>query len=511
MQGVKQSSAAVAEHVATTIFGIAGSRADTSFGVSAGVPQWSTPGSMLSIPRVAIAWHPSGPDGGAPRCELEATPSSGADRALSVWASASHLRKQAVGTTCTATCRPTCTATCNPLMCEGGARCCTAGCMHVGARQCITSWQLYVWSDAEQLGGSQVGTGCVPGVCPPRRARWQLCGSKAGLPVGKPGLVRLRWPRLQLDGLQVRCSKVGPLAGHLASKLRGQLACDRHGLNGGRLRSGSAAQRVDRRQCIGAGSIAFLRVHFSPWPQGGAMSATLGRRAACNQVDAASSQMTGLHAGRKVAKSHGEPVGNLSLKLRSYAGGSAQCKLSHEVAGALVWLARGSMEGFQASRQVVRRSGLTTDSLASPAAGLSDYLWGSLASGLPGVLPVVPSRGPWLRLPAGSEGAMWDGLLGGLAVGLRGGLRTGLAKRSAYRHRAYHSSGPVRCKLLAPMACLLDCLSCGSKEGFRVSCQVVRRSGLMADSRVGTSAGLEVGCRASLLKRPAYRHRICTE
>ncbi len=507
MQGVKQSSAAVAEHVATTIFGIAGSRADTSLGVSAGVPQWSTPASMLSIPRVAIAWHSSGPSGGAPRCELEAIPSSGADRALSVWASASHLRKQAVGTTCTATCRPTC----KPLMCDGGARCCTTGCMHVGVRQCMTSWQLCVWSDAEQLGCSQVGTGCVPRVCHPRRARWHLCGSQAGLPVGKPGVVRLRWLRLQLGGLQVRCSEAGPLAGQLASKLRGQLACDRDGLNGGRLRRRSAAQRVDRRKCIGAGSIAFLRVRFSPWPQGGAMSASPWRQAACNQVDAVSSQMTGLHAGRNVAKSHGEPVGNLSLKLRSYPGGLAQCKLSHEVAGALVCLSRGSAKGFQASRQVVRRSGLTTDSLARPAAGPSVYLWGSLAGGLPGVLPVDPSRGPWLRLPASSEGGLWDGLLGGLAVGLRGGIRTGLAKRPPYRHQTYHSNGPVWCKLLATMAGSLVCLSCGSKKGFRVGYQVVRRVGLMADSRVGTSAGLEVGRRTSLLKCPVSRHRICTE
>lgn len=514
MQGMNQSSAAVADHVATTIFGIVDSRADSAWGVSAGVSQWPTPGWTPSAPRVAIGWLPAGADGGAPRCDLVGAsrfiPSSGADMVLSAQTSASHLRKQAIGATCTATCRPTCTAACKDLASRCGVRCCSTGCMHVGFRLCITPCQRALWSDVEQIGCSQIGTGCVPGVRHQEEALCQLHWAQAGLSVGKPSAMRLRRPRLQSDSVQVRRSDVGPLAGHLASHLRGQLACDRFGLDEGPLRRRSVVPCVGHRQCSSAGAIVFLQVAFWLWLQVGIMTASASRQPSGDRVGAASSQVTALHARQRVATLLGESGATLSFKLQSHSGGPAQCKLVPKVASLLVWLLRSSKEGFRINRQFVRRSGLMTDSHIGRAAGLSDRWWRSLAGGLPSVYSVDRSRGRWLRLQAGPEGGLWIAPLGGLSVGFLGGYRNGTLPRPARGQRKCNPSGPVRCESSTKSTGTLVWLSRGAKNGFRARRQAVRRNSPMVNSRVCLPVGLTAGRRAGLLQSPVGCHRMCT-
>ncbi len=493
MQGVKQSSAAVAEHVATTIFAIVGSRADTSPGISAAVPQLPTTGPMASTPRVAITGNPRCSDVGAPRGGLDGASRGAPISSLLALAKVSHLRKRAVGTTC----RATCTGTCKTLVWCGGVRRCDAGCMHVGTRKCITLRTLSVWPEDEQSWCLQGGIGWMPEARRPRRAHCRPFGVHPASLLGRLGDVRLRWPGLWSVSLQARSSGVCPIVGRLVGKLGGQVACHRRSLGWSRAQSHSGSQRANLPNRFDAGPTACPSVSFSSWLQAGVMSASPSRQAACSEVDVEGGQMTALQVGREAAKMPGELGGYASIELRSQPVGSTHCKLLFEMAGEVVGISCSSKEGFPARRRIVRRGGLSTDLRAGRQSNLS--------GGLADFLSVDLSGGLTLNLSTSPDEGLRDGRLGDLSVGSQGGHRTSCMKRLTSCQRRCNTTGWVWCKSAGAVAGPSVRSLCASKESFRAGLRAVRRSSLAADPRVRPTAGLAGGRRRVLLRCPARR------
>jgi len=500
VQGMKQSSAAVAEHVATTIFAIVGSRADTSSGASAVVPQWLTSGSTGSAPCVAITGTLPGSDVGTPGGVLEGAsrcvPISWTDMLLLASTIASHLRKQAVVTTCTATCTTTCRATCKALVGVSGVRRCGTGCMHVGTRGCITRWNLSVWSDAGPLWCPQGGIRWVAEVRRPRGTHCRLFGAHPGSLLDGPSDVRLRWPCLWATSLQVSRSGACLLVGQLARKVGGQFACYRRSLSLGRTQSHSDVQRATVLHSFEAGLTTFLRGSILSWLHAGVVSASPSRQATCNEVDVGVSQVTALHVGQKAGEVHSELGGQVLIELRGQPVDLTQCNLLFGVSGELFWLSGGSKESLRATRRVVRRSSLTSCLRAGHQAGV--------LAGLPGFLSVDLSGGSTPVLSASPAEGLRAGRLGSFSVGSMGSHRVTSLKRPTPCQRSCNTTGWMGRKSSADLAGALSCASYGSKEGFRAGRQLVRRSSMAADPRVRPAAGLAGGRRIVLLKRPTH-------
>jgi len=406
---------------------------------------------------------------------------------------ASHLRKQAVVTTCTATCR----ATCKALAGGSGVRCCGTGCMHVGTRECIARWKRSVWSDAEPLWCPQGGIRWVPEVRHARGTHCRLLGAHPGSLLGRPSDVRLQWPCLWSTSLQVSRPGACPLVGQLARKLGGQFACYRRSLRWGRTQSHSDVQRATVLRSLDAGPTTFLRGCILSLLRAGFMSASPSRHAACNGIGVEASQVTALHFGQKAAKVHSDFGCQASIELRGQPVRLMQCNLLFGVAGELVWLSCGSKESLRATRRVVRRRSLTTCRRAGHHADLSTDLLGFLSVDLSGV--------PTPELSASPAEGLRAGRLGSLSVGSPGGHRASSLERPTPCQRSCNMTGWMGRKSSGDLAGALGCSSCDSKEGFRAGRQLVRRSSLAADPGVRPTAGLASGRRIVLLKRPTRR------
>lgn len=214
MQGVKQTGAAVAQHVATTIIASAGSHADVPLAGPVGPHRRRAPGwAERTTAGVAV--------GGLPAAEA-CVP----QWLIGVASSGSHLRKQAVGPTCTATC----TATCRAVGIALGLDCCTSPCVHVGRSQCSTLWWLNVRSASEQLARAQMGARCVRRCRPVGLLACQRFVMQATVLMDGPNVRQLRRLVSLLPCCTMFSLKVAALANHCACDSAGGLRCLQLGL-----------------------------------------------------------------------------------------------------------------------------------------------------------------------------------------------------------------------------------------------------------------------------------------